>query len=379
MKTILKEDIYNESALKHLFGRDILKKISQSIIAVYPSFDKVQFLGLFSKLESLEMKARVHLLRDELKKLLPTDCATAFKILLKSVHHGQLNGFDLWPYTEFVQTYGLDKPDLSLKVLKKLTVLFTSEWAVRPFLKLHPEETLKFLLNCTIDKNMNIRRWASEGTRPRLPWGERLQEFILHPEKTLSILDALKFDSELFVRKSVANHLNDITKDHPDFVINVLTRWKKEAESEHSLNIDWIIKHSLRTLIKEGHTGALKLIGVSKAKIKLNRFKIKEKEISIGDRLNFEIEIQSTSNKDQKLVIDYIVHFVTANKKITLKVFKLKNSIIPARGIIKIETNHHFKKITTRNYYSGVHSIEIQINGDVIDKKDWLLKDKYTE
>jgi len=158
----------NDNALKHIFGRDLLRKISNSIANVYPSFDQKNFLKLFTKLESLEMKPRVHLIRDELKKLLPADCKKAFKILLESMHRGKLEGFTLWPYTEFVQTYGLDKPDLSLNMLKELTIQFTSEWAVRPFIQCYPEKTLKFLLNCTKDKNVNIRRWASEGTRPRL-------------------------------------------------------------------------------------------------------------------------------------------------------------------------------------------------------------------
>jgi len=195
-----------------------------------------------------------------------------------------------------------------------------------------------------------------------------------NPQLTLPILEKLRFDSELFVRKSIANHLNDITKDHPEFVIKVLTRWKKEASLEDSHKINWIVNRSLRTLIKDGHPGALKLIGVSKAQIKLDNFQIKQKKIKLGDRLDFQIDIRSTSNKDQKLVVDYIIHFIKANKNATSKVFKLKTTKILAKNILIIKKSHHFKKITTRNYYSGIHGLEIQVNGNSIDKKNWVLE-----
>jgi len=374
-KKNLVEKVENENALKHLYNRGLLKRMSEALAEAEPSFDRKHFMGFMPELELLEMKPRVRFLRDELHRQLPSDFPKALKILLQSLKSGKLSGFDLWPYTEFVQTFGMEHPDLSLEALKKLTVLFTSEWAVRPFIRQYPKETMQFLQRCARDSNAHVRRWASEGSRPRLPWGERLQDFVRDPSPTLSILEQLKFDPELYVRKSVSNHLNDIAKDHPDLVVRVLTAWKKEAGIKHADKIDWIIRRSFRTLIKDGHAGALNLIGISqKVKIKLVDFKLMQKRIKMGDRIHFEFEIQSLSNQPHHLVVDYIIHFVKANNRTAPKVFKLKMIELPAKGKIRIEKKHHIKKITTREYYSGLHLLEIQINGLVVGKQEWNLQ-----
>jgi 3-methyladenine DNA glycosylase AlkC len=364
----------NDQALKHLFGAEILKRIAHAISAHHSTFDRKHFLQLMPLLSPLEMKPRVRFLRDELKKQLPEDYTKAVRILVQSAKSGKLDGFDLWPLTEFIQTYGLDHLDLSLQALKELTKVFTSEWAVRPFIKRHPRQTLRYLLQCAQNNDVHVRRWASEGTRPRLPWGERLQDFVRDPSPTLPILEKLKFDEELYVRKSVANHLNDIAKDHPDLVVKILTKWKKQAGSKHSAKIEWIIRRALRTLIKDGNSGALQLIGVSKkTDIQFIGFKIRQEKIKLGERIDFEFQIHSSSKKSQKLVVDYIVHFVRANQSTSPKVFKLKTVELPARGKISFAKSHHLKKVTTREYYPGLHYLEIQINGAVAGKKEWKL------
>jgi 3-methyladenine DNA glycosylase AlkC len=365
----------NESALKHLFGPKLLKRVSDAIAKAYPAFDRRRFLALMPELASLEMKPRVRFLRDELKKLLPSDYSKALKILLESVRQGKLEGFELWPYTEFVQTYGLHDPALSLDALKELTPAFTSEWAVRPFIARDPSKTMKYLLACAGSKDEHVRRWASEGSRPRLPWGERLQEFVRDPSPTLPILEKLKFDPELYVRKSVCNHLNDIAKDHPELVVKILARWQKEAGQEHAAKIDWIVRRSLRTLIKQGHSGALKLIGVSRdAQIEFARFKVLRKTVRLGEHVDFEFEIRSLSPKAQKLVVDYVVHFVKANQGTAPKVFKLRTVELPGKATLSFAKSHPVKKITTRVYYPGTHFIEIQVNGIVAGKLSWKLE-----
>ncbi len=365
----------NQSAFKHLYGREYLKRTATAISAHYSEFDRKRWLGLMNQLAPLEMKPRVRFLRDELRTLLPKDYEVALEILLRAAGGKVIRDFDLWPITEFIQVFGIDRPDLSLEALKQITVLFTSEWAIRPFIKSHPRKAMKFLLKCAHDQNPHVRRWASEGTRPRLPWGERLQEFIADPTPSLEILEVLKFDPELYVRKSVANHLNDIAKDHPDFVITTLKEWLKKAKAEDSAKMDWIVRRSLRTLIKDGHPKALAIIGVStKVAITVNDFKIRQKKIKLGERLDFQFEIKSLAKTSQKLVIDYRVHFVKANKSTAPKVFKLKTLLLPAQGKILIQKSHPFKRITTREYYPGLHHLEIQINGRVISKGQWNLE-----
>ena len=253
----------NPNAFKLWINRGVLVKIAESIRQDFPSFDSSIFVGIARELDALELKPRVHRVRDQLRAQLPEDYLKALKILLKAVKRGNLDGFDLWPFTEFVQTYGLDHPELSLEALYVLTEKFTGEFAVRPFLKKHPKLTQDFLMKCATDANVHVRRWVSEGTRPRLPWGERLNAFIEQPKTTLPLLEKLKHDSELYVRKSIANHLNDIAKDHPEVVLGVLKKWKSGAPEIHADKIEWIIHRSLRSLIKAGHPGALTLIGAS--------------------------------------------------------------------------------------------------------------------
>lgn len=364
----------NENAFKHWINPKLIQKLGSSLEKIEPSFKTKQFLSHKSKLEPLELKPRVQLIRDALKEALPAEYPKALQVILKSIAQGDVSGFDVWPYAEFIQTYGVDEPQISLEALKEVTKVFTAEWAVRPFIKRHHKNTMKFLMKCAEDNNVHLRRWASEGSRPRLPWGERLHEFILDPTPTLPILEKLKFDSELYVRKSVANHLNDITKDHPQVVIDVLNRWKKQARGEDQKRVDWIVHRSLRTLIKAGHPGALQLIGVKKARIETEKLKLAKAKIKLGERLVFEFTLRSTSKENQKIVVDYIIHFVKSNKKQAPKVFKLKSFQLPAGESIQIKKSHHIKKITTREYYSGLHSLEIQVNGTPAGKIDWHLK-----
>ena len=362
-----KSETNNANALKHMFGAEHLQRIATAIHLAYPQFNKSKITQIYQKLSALEMKPRVHLIRDTLRSELPEKFPHALKILLLSVEKGSLKGFDLWPYTEFIQTYGIEHAKLSLDALKKLTKLFTSEWAVRPFLTRNATTTLTYLLKCSRDKNVHVRRWASEGSRPRLPWGERLSEFIVNPHLTLNILETLKYDSELYVRKSVANHLNDISKDHPELVTKLLSGWKRSAPTVQRAKIDWITSHALRTLIKQGDRRALKLIGVAtKTEVRLKQFTINKKICRLGDKLVFSCLLESSSKSLQKLVVDYVIHYMRANQKLTPKVFKLKNVQLAANKSISITKSHHFKKVSTRTHYSGVHVLEIQVNGLIL-------------
>jgi 3-methyladenine DNA glycosylase AlkC len=365
----------NPNALKHLYGKDFLKRLGMAFTEAREDFNERKLKSLLPRLEKLEMKPRVILVRDFLHEELPKDYSLALTLILKAHETGILKGFDYWPLTEYVKEFGLGEVEKSLKAMEVLTVPFTSEFAVRPFLNLHTKESLRYLLQCSKSKNVHVRRWASEGSRPRLPWGERLPKFIKDPSLTRAILEELKFDEELYVRKSVANHLNDIAKDHPEFVVKVLTAWKKEAKDRHGDKIQWIIRHSLRTLIKDGHPSALKLLGVNgEAEIKIMNFQLHGKKFKLNDRLEFEFEIESLSKKAQKLVVDYKIHFQRSREKTRAKVFKLKTFDLGAGGRILIKKGHHLKVVTTREHYPGKHVLEIQINGKVLVTKAWDLE-----
>lgn len=349
--------------------------MADALVEAHPSFDRKTFIGQASKLNRLELKARVYFVRDQLQKQLPQNYKQALRILLQSLQGGTLKGFDLWPYTEFVQTYGLQEVKISLAALQELTCLFTSEFAVRPFIVAHPEETLAFLKLCTQNENPHIRRWASEGSRPRLPWGTRLELFIKDPRPGLVLLEKLKFDPELYVRKSVANHLNDIAKDHPQIVTRLLKKWQTEVPMEHQEKLNWITRHSLRTLIKQGHPQALQLIGAdTQAQVRVQELQLQKVNFRMNDKIEFSFLIRSTSKKKQKLVIDYVIHHRKANQETSAKVFKLKTLILDPGQEVNLVKNHHLKPISTRKYYSGLHILEIQVNGKIQARTEWNLK-----
>lgn len=369
-----KQEIENPSAFKLWINKDVLMRMGRNLAAVHPAFDQKKFVALAPALDPLELKARVRLVRDQLHQQLPTDYPTALAILLASIRRGGLSGFTLWPYTEFIQTYGIHHRAKSLDALKEITELFTGEFAVRPFLKSETEETLSYLKKCARSGNEHVRRWASEGSRPRLPWGERLDVFIKHPEKTLAILEILKNDDSLYVRKSVANHLNDISKDHPALAVGTLKKWNKETTAENSDRIQWITKHALRSLIKKGDPSALALLGVSsKAQVKVLNFTINKKTYKIGDRIEMAFDVKSLASKNQNLIVDYIIHFMKSNQSTTPKVFKLKVAELKKGDVLKIAKRHHLKQVTTRRFYKGAHALEIQINGKVQARANWNL------
>ena len=255
----------------------------------------------------------------------------------------------------------------------QLTQQFTSEFAVRPFLNKHPEKILKKFESWLKDENVHIRRWISEGSRPLLPWGGKIQSFIKKPA-TLHLLDALKFDEELYVRKSVANHLNDISKDHPELVVKTIKDWLKITPQEHKEKIHWIRKHALRTLIKKGHKSALELMGVSHdVKAEISNLKLKNKNFKLNDYLEFEFTLESKSKKSQDVIVDYLIGFKKANGSIAARVFKLKHIELKAGEKLVIKKRHPLKKITTMTFYPGKHELSIQVNGKILKVVPWMF------
>lgn len=372
MPAVTKKD--NPDAFKHWFNEALVLRLSSALKKAYPSFNAKKFNEVAKKLPAFEMKPRVHLIRDAMGSELPQEYLKALPILLKSAEVGQLKGFELWPYTEFIQQHGLDHVEESMNALYQLTSKFTAEFAVRPFLIKHPKKTFAMLKRWSIDKDEHIRRWTSEGSRPRLPWGAKLHASIVDPKPGLEILEKLKFDDSLYVRKSIANHLNDIAKDHPDLVISTLKSWNKKVTAKDKAKLVWIEKQALRTLIKQGYKPALEVLGFGdKALVKLGELKLNKKKFTEKDILSFELECVSKSSKVQRLAVDYIIHYQKAGKKLSPKVFKLKVLDLKPNEKFLLKKNHSLKPVTTRRHYPGLHRLEIQINGHVLASADWQL------
>ncbi len=363
-----------DSAFKNWINQDVVKIIAQEVSRHYPEFDSRNFSKVSKNLAPLELKARVLLITEQLNKYLPEDYTQTIEILRKVVRSKKIRGFSLWPISEYIGQFGLDHFDESMQAMYELTQEFTSEFCIRPFILKDHKKVLKFFRKWTKDKNTNVRRWVSEGSRPLLPWGLRIDLFKNDPSYTLPLLEQLKYDEELFVRKSLANHLNDISKHHPEVVIKTLQAWEKDCSPKHKPKIQWIKRHALRTLIKKGNPKALQLMGVKgPAKVKVTEIKITQKKLALGDTLEFNFGIASTSQKKQKLVVDYAIHFVKKNGALSPKVFKLKTLEIPAKATINITKRHSLKKITTMVYNTGKHLVAIQINGQYFKESEFYL------
>lgn len=372
-----KEDT-NESAFKNWINADLVARIAKHIEYHYPEFDSKEFKKLSTQLPALEMKPRMKLICDFLKTHLPENYTKALDILIDAAIKpapkvAPLSGFDLWAFTEYVHRYGLKDFDESMKALHEFTKRFTAEFAIRPFLIQEETKTLKVLHKWTQDSSHHVRRLVSEGSRPRLPWGEQLRSFIKDPTPTMELLEKLKYDEELYVRKSVANHLNDISKDHPTIAIKTAAKWLKEAPEKQKEKIDWIVRHALRTLLKKGNNDALKILGYeTKGKVHVENLKLTKKQIRIGESLEFSFDLKTTT--ESQIMVDYLIHHKKSNGKTTAKVFKLTTKSIKKKETLKITKKHSFKPITTRVYYPGTHYLEIMVNGTMKAKIPFELK-----
>ena len=245
----------------------------------------------------------------------------------------------------------------------------TSELGIRFFVLESPKETLSVLKSWATDNDQHVRRLISECIRPRLPWATSLPIFIKDPTPVIEILELLKDDEEEYVRRSVANNLNDIAKDHPDIVAEIAVQWMKGASQQRKK----LIRHGCRTLIKKGHKKTLSVLGFKTPKIKQASIVILTPEVGFGDALQFDLTILSDSKLDQALMIDYIIHHQKANSSTSPKVFKWRTMNLAENETMTSTKKHNIKKITTRVYYPGLHTVEVMVNGVSVASADFQL------
>ena len=355
-----------------------IKRIEKVFAVIDPKFPGKRFIETAaSGIQDLELKQRVDFLVELLAEYLPENYEVSSDLLEQIPDHWDagvdddpLRSFAAWPIIDYAGRYGVNSPTRALKILKRLTPLFSAEFAIRPFLEQHTNLTLATLMKWCNEADDQVRRLVSEGTRPRLPWGQHLKHFIDDPQPVLALLEQLKDDPSEYVRRSVANNLNDIAKDHPQRVVDLCARWMRDANA----NRRWIIKHATRTLVKLGHPGVYRLLGFTeKPKISIASFSLNPSQLSVGDVLEFSFNLISEKSQSQSLVVDYAVHHIKANGKLSPKVFKLKNITLDKGEKLSITKKHSLRKITTRTYYPGQHIIEILINGKPIAQQEFML------
>jgi 3-methyladenine DNA glycosylase AlkC len=363
---------------KNYFNPALVRELAARVRAVYPAFKAETFVSQVEpQLQALELKGRVSLIAAGLRRHLPDAYPEALGILLRilgpeiPVEAGMFNaGWTLMPIAQFVEDYGLDHVDLSLDAMVTITKRHTAEFAVRPYLERDPERVLARLRVCAHDPNPHVRRWVSEGTRPRLPWGRRLEVFVRDPEPTLALLEDLRDDPEPYVRKSVANHLNDIAKDHPERVLAVAARWLATGGD----GTRWVVRHGLRTLIKRGDPAALALLGYdAQAALQVARFALKPKTVRVGQALTIALTLINADAGAHDAVIDLRVHFRRANGASSPKVFKWATRRLAAGDSIALEKSLPMRPVTTRRYHPGRHLVEVQVNGRVLAAATFVL------
>lgn len=358
--------------LRDMFNQAFYKKLAEAFSKADKEFDQKIFVKeVCSNLPDLSLNQRMRNTSEKLNKFLPYPYKKQLEICMKVIPEIQ-RGYVTLLFPDFVGLYGKEHVDLSLEALKYFTKFGSSEFAIREFLKIDFKRTIREMEKWAKDKDHHVRRLASEGSRPRLPWSFKLDEVIKNPAATSRILETLKTDSEPYVRKSVANHLNDISKDNPEYMLAMIKSW--DHADKHTA---WIIKHASRGLIKKGNADSLSVFNFEKdPKINIGNISLGKNKLKLGDTLAFTFEIESAKKKPQKLVVDYIIHYVKKGGEQSPKVFKLKElNLLPGQKVV-ISKRQVLKDFTTRKHHSGMHRLEIMVNGKVFATTDFSLSVK---
>ncbi len=352
--------------LKNLINDEFFSYLNNVLVTTVKNFDEKQFMNVVydENWKNRELKDRTKHIAFALKTVLNDTYENNVKNLLNVLNVVKkqkltVSGIGLLFFPEFIELFGLENYDLSVKAMEEITQLMSCEFAVRQFIIKYPDKMMKQMLEWSKHKNFHVRRLSSEGCRPRLPWAVALPEFKKDPGLIVPILENLKNDDFEFVRKSVANNLNDISKDNPKVVLEIIKRWKGT-----SANTDWIIKHGCRTLLKNANEQTYEFFGISdKTNCIVKDFAIGKDNISIGDKLSFSFKVLNSGKESEKLRLEYAVYYMKSNGKQNRKLFKIAENIIKPLESLNYKKEQSFKDFTTRKHYLGEHKISIVANG----------------
>ncbi len=353
------------AALKDSVDAAVVAELARRFAAVDDRFDSSGFMQRTApRLDGLELKARMELIARELWHALgDRDAADSMTILVDVARAEPLvGGWAAWPLATIVELFGPLCPSAALDAMEHVTQRMSCEFAVRPFLRDHFDATYARLLDFTAHDDERVRRLPSEGMRPRLPWGMNVQRLLDDPLPGLTVLERLRHDPSETVRRSVANHLNDLAKVHPQLVVGTLARWVGEPSTDRRL-----VAHALRTLVKRGDAGALALLGFTHApSVEVERFDVAPAVVEMGEHLTLTAEVRSTSDVAQRLVVDFVVHHVTASGATSPKVFKWTTFDLGPGERCALTKRRLIQQASTRTYRAGTHPVELQIGGQVV-------------
>ncbi len=357
--------------LKHQMDASLVRDLRDRFAAVEPAFDATGFeRRVLDRLDDRELKARVDLIADELRVALPLPYPEALRAVVAVA--SRLDGFAAWPLCSFVERHGLEHPHESLTAMETLTRHMSCEFAIRPFLDRHLDLTLAHLRRWTTHPDERVRRLPSEGTRPHLPWAPSVDVLIADPSIGLDLIERLRHDPSTTVRRSVANHLNDVARRHPDRVVEIVTRWQAEDPTVDGA----MVRQALRSLIKKGHPGAMAALGFSTdPQIEVIGFAVEPASIHLGESIHLRTEIRSTGARTQRLVVDFVVHHRTRSSATIPKVFKWTSIDLEPGEQRSLTKRRLIQTASTRRYRAGRHRVDLQVGGVVVASSGFELRD----
>lgn len=360
--------------LKNVYNRAYIERLASELKRAGVSLEIKNFRDavMNSQWQDMELKERTSHICHTMADFLPSNFEEACSILVEAGKN--FGGYEGMFFPEYVERFGLDHWETSLKTLAILTTYSSAEFAIRPFLNKDPQRGAKQMLTWAGHENEHVRRLASEGIRPRLPWASQLKYFREEPSLIFEVLDQLKEDDSLYVRKSVANNLNDISKDHPERAL----KWSRKSVSTKHPHTLWIVKHGLRTLLKQGEGDALDIFGYASGKdFTPAPFELFQKDIALGENLTIEFSLEVKRKGLYRF--EYALYFLKKNGEYTKKVFKISERELEP-GEYEVDKDHALKKINTRKYYEGLHFVEPIVNGKGLGKEPiylWLKRPPY--
>ena len=361
---------------KDLYSPSFYKNLAHALAVVMPSFNKQRFISqIFTEaFNDKELKARMRHTSEVLHNFMPADFAGAAKVIEKLIAHLKKNGtgengLEYMFIPDYIEVYGIDDFVPAMDALETVTQFVSCEFAVRPFLLKYEGEMISRMTKWSLHENYKVRRLASEGSRPRLPWAMAIPFLKKDPAPILPILENLKNDPSDFVRRSVANSINDIAKDHPGIVIALARKWKGFISTE----TDAIIKHGSRTLLKKGHAEILRHFGLKSKQVHVSGFKILTPKVKMDKELAFFFEVSNESKKKQTVRLEYGLYYLKANGQWSKKVFKISEKLVGPGVKLAVERKQSFRKITTRVFYPGKHKLSIIVNGEEKGVKNFEL------
>jgi len=357
------------SLLKDRYSPAYVKRLAAAVTDVWPRFDATGYVQavLDEGWAGLELKQRMRRLSSTLHRFLPLSYARQIAVLEKAAP--LFGGFEAMLFPDFVEQSGLDDFETSVRALEWFTQFSSSEFAVRPFITRYGPRMMAVMRRWGSHDNEHVRRLASEGCRPRLPWAMALPDFKRDPSPVLPILEMLKADPSDYVRRSVANNLNDIAKDHPEVVLDVARRWLGRSRVTNAL-----VKHACRTLLKRGDQRALELFGFRRTVgVKVTGLRLSTAKLRIGEDLRFQFAVLHRARRPVALRLEYAVDFVKASGRTTRKVFKISEGIFEPDELRQFERKHRFRDFTTRKHHPGGHRLSILVNGEVSAEGSLML------